>query len=456
MPLTPDLPAGRVPARPGLAERLRSAVGGTLAAAAVDVFAVLLRAVQLLGWHWPVLLAVLLAGEAGRYAALWAAVELSDVNGTLGVLVLVLGPLSAVAALIIALHTLRDSLPSLRAMTGDDGGGSRPRVLNVLGSVMVPFLAIYASYGFLDEDVFRFINAAVTDELFDVDVLLGTDGIDVNRTALATGWMAMVVVAIALVLRYGLGILGQRRNIRGLAWVAAYVEVVWLVTLARVLATHQEAALNWVQDRAALQAVADFWKSAVSFAGPVGQAVDTASRWLFELLASADALLVIPVAWLTVGAVVYGQQLREPARRPPSHRRVRGNAISARIGGHRLAGSRLAESQHVREVGNQLTGGLGDRFGALAKALRRLAVAGLAPMLLFALAFVIAQRLENAVDLAWRELLGPMPLSTYLAFAPHTGMISHVIGTTAVVCLLGAAIDRVLDRGRQAAGVTTR
>lgn len=422
----------------------RSGVVATLRSAAIDVFAVLLQAGKLLVRHWPVLLAILFAGEAGRYAALWAAVELSDYNGTIGVMVLVLGPLAAVCALIAALYALRHSLPSLQvsadeaAAAGDEHPNRREHasILTVLGSVMVPFLAIYASYGYLSEDVFRFVNTAVTDELFNnPDALLGTGDIDVDRTALATGWLALALVAVAIVLRYGLSILARHKPMTWIPWVAAYVEVLWLVTLARMLATHQEAAFAWLRERAVSQGIAHGWASLLDFFGPVGNAVDVATRWLFTLLSDADALLVIPAAWLTVGAVVYGQQLREPERRRgASHRRPR---------------SGLVRRMHApaRQVGNELTGGLGDRFGALAKGLRRLAVAGLAPMLLFALAFVIAQRLEYAVDLLWRAALGPLPLDAYLAFVPHTGMVSHVVGTVAVVCLLGAAIDRVLHRG---------
>lgn len=430
----------QTPSRPGL--------GTTLRCALADLFAVVGRAGRLLAGHWPVLLAILFAGEAGRYAALWAAVELSDFSGTLGVLVLVLGPLAAVSALIAALYALRRSLPSLQASADEaaaageehPGGPLHASVVTVLGSVMIPFLAIYASYGYLSEDVFRFVNTAVADELFNnPDLLLDTGEVDQNRTALATGWLAMALVAIAIVLRYGLGVLARRRPMRWIPWVAAYVEVLWLVTLARMLAIHQEAAMVWLRERAVTRAVADGWESLLSIFGPVGDAVDGASRWLFELLADADALLVIPVAWLTVGAVVYGQQLREPERRRrAAHRRPRGG---------------LVRRMHApaRQVGNELTGGLGERFGALASGLRRLAVAGLAPMLLFALAFVVAQRLEYAVELLWRELIGPIPLGAYLAFVPHTGMVSHVIGTVAVVCLLGAAIERVLGRAdRQA------
>lgn len=420
----------------------------TMRAAVQDAFAVIGQAGRLLVGHWPVLLAILFAGEAGRYAALWAAVEVSDISGTLGVLILALGPLAAVSALIAALYALRHSLPSLGLDPDPPGDrdhavGSAPRtdgargILGVLSGVMVPFLAIYASYGYLAEDIFRFVNAAVAAEMFDVDVFLGTEEYDAERTALATGWAAMVVVAVAIVVRHGLGMLAQRRHVRGLAWAAAYVEVLWLATLARMLAAHQEAAMTWVEGRSVVQGVVDLWESAVAVAGPVGAAFDAVVGRLLDLLGSADALLVVPVAWLAVGAVVYGHELGEPVRREPRHRRVQPR-VTARAG---------RMGQPVRRVGNRLTGGLGDRFGALGIGFRRLAVAGLRPMLLFAVAFVVAQRLEHLVSLGLRNLLGPVPLDTYLAFAPQLTMVAHVVGTVVVVCLLAAAIDRVLDRG---------
>lgn len=426
----------------------------TLRVAAGDAFTVVGRAFRLLARHWPVLLAILFVGEAGRYAALWAAVEISDVNGPLGVLVLALAPLAAVSALIAALYAMRNSLPSL-GFGGDESdadaaGGvqgepvpsGRAGLLGVLGSVLVPFLAIYASYGFLAEDTFRFVNAAVTDELFDVDVFLGTEEFDAQRTMLATGWAALVVVAVAVVLRWGLGVLAARRYVPGLAWIAAYIEVLWLVTLARTLASHQDAALTWLGDRPVVRGAVDLWDRAMEVIGPIGAAINAAMGWLFDLLGSADSLLVLPVAWLTVGAVVYGHQLPEPQKKEKKRSRAKARPRSRVV---------QQVSRPARTVGDQLSGGLVERFGALADGIRRLAIAGLAPMLLFVLAFVIAQRLEHLVNLGWRALLGPMPLDTYLAFVPQMQMVSHVIGTVVVVCLLGAAIDRVLERGREQA-----
>ncbi|WP_165368275.1 hypothetical protein, partial [Phytoactinopolyspora endophytica] len=401
---------------------------------------------------------ILLAGEAGRYGALWAAVELSDIHGPLGVLVLALGPLAVVSALIAALYALRHSLRSVSdtasisntvsvsdtasvsvsdavsaapsAPVGSSGGAAQ-----TIGRVLVPFLVIYESYGYLEDDVFRFVNTAVADEMFDVDVLLGTDTIDPNRTALATGWAAMLVVAVALVLRFGFSALVHHRRITSLVWVIAYLEALWLATLARTLVAHVGAAFRWLRENAAVQMAIDGWHGVVAATGPLADAINRAVAWMVALIGSVDTVIVAPLAWLAVGAVVYGRELGEPVRRMAAHRAGKDDRLSTRV------------PQPVRAAAQELTSTVTEPFGDVGAGLRRLALAGLMPLALFTVSFMAAQRLEHVLNLAWREILGPMPLGTMLAFSPHMAMVSHAIGTTVVVCLLGATIDWVFDRG---------
>ncbi|NDL59459.1 hypothetical protein [Phytoactinopolyspora mesophila] len=403
-----------------------------------DLFAVFTRAGRLLIRHWPVVLAILFAGEAARYAAIWAAVELSDLSGTLGVLVLAFAPLAAASALIGALYSIRHSLPSLSAATS--GARGTAGIAALTGSVLVPFLAIYASYGFLDEDVFRFVNTAVADELFDVDVLLGTGTIDPNRTALATGRVAVLLVLIALTLRFALEALGRRRHVRGLVWMAAYVEALWLITLARMLSAHAGTVVGQIKELPAVQVIADLWHPLLAAAGPLADVFRQIAEVVPPLLGSADTLIVVPLAWLALGAIVYESFLDEPQRRGAAHRAPPRRHLASRM------------PPPIRAVGRELNSGLSQRFGEISTGLRRLAMAGLPPVLLFAIVFIAAQRLEQVLNLAWRQILGPMPLDTALAFAPHTSMVSHAVGTVVVVCLLGAAIDRFLGRGQAAAG----
>ena len=148
-----------VPASWGAA--VRDAVAGT--------FAVVGAGIRLWLRHWPVLLTLALLGGAGRMAAIWGAVEASDKNNTLGVAILVLAPLASVTAIVLMLYVLRHSLPHIGSVADTEAPvngttGRQRRLLDVLASVLVPFLAVYASYGFLREDTDRFINSAVADE----------------------------------------------------------------------------------------------------------------------------------------------------------------------------------------------------------------------------------------------------------------------------------------------------
>src|SRR5262245_57429538 len=117
--------------------------GEQLAGAHVRATSVVAGAGRLLARHWPVLLALALGGRAARALVMWAAVRASDVHGLLGGLVFVLVPVTALAALVLMLRVVATSLPGLAAPAGAD----RRSLFDYTGSVLVPFLAIYASYG---------------------------------------------------------------------------------------------------------------------------------------------------------------------------------------------------------------------------------------------------------------------------------------------------------------------
>ena len=120
-----------------------------------DLGAVVAQGARLWVRSWPLLLVIALLAVAGRHAAGWAAVNASTVNNTLGWAVLVLAPLSMVAGIVAMLHVLRRDLPALAAIgrtrgPDDAASGHERGLVDVLASVFVPFLALYASYGLLE------------------------------------------------------------------------------------------------------------------------------------------------------------------------------------------------------------------------------------------------------------------------------------------------------------------
>ena len=428
------------PAAPVAPPSRGAAARGVLA----DLFEVVINGARLWGRHWPLLLTIALLGGAVRMAAIWGATAASATNNTLGFAILVLAPLGSVASIILMLHVMRGSLPRLSAASAvaaqvDPTTHRERRLLDLLASVLVPFLAVYASYGFLREDRQRFVNAAAAEEFTgNADVLIsGGDAIYSDRFFVASGWVVVAIVIVAIVLRWGLARLEGKVRATPLGFVGAYVEVFWMVALVGEFTWLRESVWAWAESRRALGIILDWWASVLEAIGPLAGPVDTVVGWVVGVLGSLDDLVVVPIAWLAVGAVVYGHKLTPRPLRP------RRPAALERVPGP----LRKWAGQAVQPV----VGDLRARFMGLVNGIRQLAVAGLGPMFVFGIAFLASTRLEGLLGLGIRTLVGPQPLDTWLAFSQHTDTVTRAIGLTVTMALLAAAIDRVLDRDRQAA-----
>ena len=409
------------------------AYGPVVLRAVRDAFAVVGAGAMLWLRHWPVLLTIALFALAARMAALWAAVRLSDYQNTLGVLTLALAPLAAVTGIVLMLYTLRHSLPALSqagaAIAPQDKVRHHERtLLDMLASVLVPFLAVYASYGLLKEDIDRYLNSLYGEEFAQADFFSGHTDIDTSRFDFASGWLLIVIVVIAVAVKFGLAKLEGRRAWVGFGLIGAYVEVLWLATLAIQVTNWKDTIWSWAESRRGVEMFVDGWEAMLGRLGPFANVVDAAGAWALGVISSVDSLVVVPIAWLTVGAVVYGHKLAEPPE-PPQPRILRV-----------LPGP-------VRRWGGELAGEVLERFTALFGGLRQLAVAGLAPMLIFGLAFLASQRLQDGLDRLARLIIGPQTAGEWIAFSPHVDTITRAVGLTVTMSLLAAAIERVLAYG---------
>lgn len=419
-----------VTSTPGWAALVRSALS--------DAVAVLATAGRLIVRHWPVLVALCLAGFAARELAMRAAVRTSEVDGVLGFLVLVFAPLATLTALVLMLRVIRSSLPWLRLATAASNeqtviAGSRPyRLLNYLGSALVPFLAVYASYGYLKEDVGEYGYRVFAAAAFgDAEIFSGKQIDVLSRLPFTFGATLAVAVLLAVALRWLLTRFAGRPRLGWLGVLGAYVEVLWITIVAWTLAEFQGTATKWAEGRRVVQWVKDTWSTVMDAIGPLAAPVRAATGWLGGVLGSVDAVLVVPLAWLAVGAVVYGHRVAPP---PPESELVRQASRRWSV----IPGP-------VRRVTGAVTADVRERFGPLVDGLRLVLRAGLAPMLLFCLAFLVAQ---TAGEWLWeleRMLIGPRDINTvWRAVDGPLSLFNDLVSTVLLVCLLGAAIDRVL------------
>ena len=406
---------------------------GNLRGAIVDALSVVINGVHIIGAHLPVLLAVYLAGAAVHDATIWGAVELSKQHSTLAGYLLPIAPLATLAAFILMLRAVS---PSLRHASfnpaGDTATAPRARVgknLTLLASALVPFLTVYAAQGYLKEDTASFVNAAVYDELFgNANAFYGVSA-NTDRAIIASGTLLVGMVIVALVLRFLINRLELPSKHFAWGLLAAYVEVFWLFLLAKQFVRYKDIGWSWVEERTFVAWVSDRWATFTDALGPAGEPVAAVVRFAGSLINDANAVVVIPIAWLTVGAVALGQQITPPDARSkdrPWRRRL--DRVPSR----------------VRRWGGEATADIRGRFQGLGNGIRLLAIGGLVPMMLFCIVFVIARQSANLAAEGIRVIVGPQLRDTALAFSPYVAVASEAVYTLLLVGLLAAAIDRII------------
>ena len=263
--------------------------------------------------HWPVLFTLAFAGQAAHQLVMYGAIRATEVSGLLGYLVVVLVPMTTLTAILLMLRSVRASLPGVSAAVGGltASDGRRDSVLDHVGSLLVPFLAVYTMSGYLIGDMLEYgggvAEAAVTQGRF--------------REFLPEGTVLIAVVAITFVLRW---LQARWEGARRRAWlgvVGAYLEVIWITSVILLIASFKP--WQWVAERRALHWLVDGWHGTVDRLGPVTGPADAVTEWLSSLWGSVAAVLAAPLAWFVVGAVAYGYRLA-PVRAPnrPLYERV--------------------------------------------------------------------------------------------------------------------------------------
>lgn len=417
---------------------------GILRGALADAGSVVVHGLRIIAAHAPVLAVIYLLGAAVRGAALWGATVLSDRSHFWGAMLVPIAPLATLTAIVLMLRSVSPSLRFTRfdpaAEDSDvdlpqDRSVARER-LALLASTLVPFLTVYAAQGYLQVDLDRWINEANADELLNnADAVWHGAASDSARTTIAENQWLWMAVVVALGLRWLVNRLDlpDRATLWGLF--AAWLEVTWVTLFAHQIPRIFARIRDWVEDRAVVAWAQDLWHDVVEVLGPLGSALDVAREWTWAVLGDIDAIVVVPIAWLTVGAVVYGRQITEP---------------EARIAARERVDKRLKRMPRpVQRWGGDFLDDASARFAGLFKGLKLLAVAGLVPMLLFCLVFVLATQAKYATMELVRWVTGPLDQTDATAFWPWMDVLAQGVYTLLVVGLLAAAVDRVIRRQQQ-------
>lgn len=386
------------------------------------------RFAALLLWrHWPAMFALAFAGVAVRNGAMWAAIRISDWNSFVAQLILLVVPLGYLLPVIAMLHLSRKELPNVRELdrrAAGDGHRRERQLLEISASVLVPFLAVYVSYELLKSDRLTFLNNAAFEEHNHFSVGYRADfGARLGIYSVAT---VLAIVAVSWVARWAVGRFEKRFTFLWLTVIGALIEVYWTGQVARNVDYGRYELLDWINDRRAAVWVTDHWDELIGKLGWFAHPIANATTWLFGVIGSLDAVIVVPIGWLTVAAIVLGHDLEPPEPTQPAEP------------------VKPTRWRRIRTLLLDLVADVRSRWKAFAHGLRLLASAGLVPMLTFAVLFLLVIRVPYLVSVAIRSIIGPMDTTTWLAFSPHEDAIGLSIAMVFTACLLAAATDWLL------------
>jgi hypothetical protein len=411
---------------------------------------ILVSAGRLFVAHWPALLTLGLLGVAVRNGAMWGAVELSQWNSFVAQLLLIVSPLGYLMPVVGMLWVCRQSLPHLSPAPAPARGGighipgmlpgSRApmmpsegrerRLVDVALSVLVPFLVVYEVEGLMDADRAKFINEAAADEMF--NDLFSAQGIDfTSRLGVWSGWTLVTIVAVAFVLRWLLGRLEGKLGFLGIAVLGAGLEIYWTSQVAGQIEQIELGLWDVAADRQLVAAAVGTIGAAQESVGEAGnEAVTFVADGFVTVLESLDVVLVAPLAWLAIGAVVLGHKLMEP----PSTE-------------HRWLDRMTWLPSGLRSILESLTEDLRARFSALWDGLKLIVHGGLGPMLVFCLGYLVIMRVPQGVGWLVRVVTGPVESGTWLAFSPMEAAAGLALALALAAVLIAATVEVLVERG---------
>ena len=392
------------------------------------------EAARLLRRHGVPLLVLFLLGLAARNAIMWGAVLLGRDHPVAASLLVPMAPLAVVTALVaMFIRLARDvGLPA--------PVGLRAR-LALVASALIPFLAVYTAQGHLDDDRAQFLNESYADTIRNLGV--GSGAIDDRTILTVTSWQVALIGA-ALVIRYLLDRLDLPDRSTVFALVAAVVEVTWLTWLATLGTARVTGAVDWAGELVVVETVGAGWHRLVDVLGPLGAPLDLVADAVGRLLGEVGAIVVVPVAWLAVAAVVLASDLRDRAPRTP---RLTGRAETLRA---RAAGVQISERRR-----EQARTAFGRKFEELIRAGRLIVHAGVLPVLAFCLIYPLARLAEWSAAALIRALAGPQDPLLMLVLSPYADVVTRSALTLVAVALAAAAVDRLLLRSAQPASTET-
>lgn len=402
------------------------------------MLAILTTTGRVLWRHWPAMLAWYLAGVLVHYVVTEIAGYIGAYSATLGFLVLPIGILARLVSLVAMFLVLRDGLRSLQeiAPLPESAGERRRTFVSALLTGILPFFAVYWAQGLLGEDVRAYSARALeirTGIIFMAGVEGGETPSDVDtvlNVPLSAATVAIIVIAFAGRWAW------SKWSTKVAGWlspVAVYFEVVWVFFSVMVIGDVSDRVREWVDRRAAVVFLEGVRDSVLEAVAPL--------RWLWEaigwVLSEAGPVLLAPLAWLTIGGVVFGQAIVAEKLRVD-------NRLVTRLSQHAAVIPNPVR-RRLKDLGDEL----GARFRPIGRALLLMWRAGPVLVASYAFVYVAVQALESVLSWGVTRIIGPHEYAWWVVASPLVLLLPTLLIEPLRIAVIAGAYDATLSRLRR-------
>ncbi|WP_091179114.1 hypothetical protein [Microlunatus flavus] len=401
---------------------------------------------RLLRRRGPVLVGWFCLGWAIHRAGLFVSALLGVDHAVLANLVFVLAVVAELVALVVMVHSVRPEL-DVPETSDDDAGAPTPvgpagllppsllaqeRTLDVVTLAVGPFLAVYAVWGFLDDEVSALFQSNYVVQglggVQDWSISLVPARLPLYLGLAAGGWVLRALVRLWL----------RRRQSSSVAGVVGLVaEGVWALSVFVVLLVAARAAREWLQGRVVWAELAAAGQAVLAWLPdltlPFGPTLREAAR---AVVTEAPGVLLtvvgLPLMWLALTAVVFGWREASAA-----------DALGARAAGWvgRFSGVARTPSGRVLLLA---TDDLRTKYLPVLLALRVVVRAGARTIGAYLLLATALQALDGLLQIGLTLLAGPQPVGRTLLLEPVEDLLVSAVVTATSVALYGAVFARAL------------
>ncbi|MFD5215338.1 hypothetical protein [Microbacterium sp. NPDC058345] len=388
--------------------------------------------------HWPAMFAWYLAGVLAHYAIVQLAGAVGGRSATLGFLILPLAILARLISYVAMFLVLRDGLRELGAVAPlpESPAERRRTFLSALLAGILPFFAVYWAQGLLNEDVQAYSARAlkIRTDVIVTAAVAGEEPVSSVDTVLnlpLNVWTVSIIV-VSFAARWAWS-KWSARLAKWLSPLAVYFEVVWVFFSVMVIGDLTDSVRSWIDSRAAIAFLERMREQVLDAVAPL--------RWLWDalgwIIAEAGPVLLAPLAWLTIGGIVYGQAIVAEKLRIEHRVLVRLREHAAFVPNPLM--------RRLKDLGEEL----GARFRPIGRALLLMWRAGPLLVASYSLVYVIVKALQSYLDLALTRVVGPHEFLFWAIAGSVLFLIPTLIVEPLRIAVIAGAYDATLGRLRR-------